>query len=57
MYDNGMYIEYWDVYVLPRYDILLKCWNQNPKDRPSFGYLHDFFRDQKLKVIAMASDN
>lgn len=27
------------------YDVMLKCWNKHPEDRPTFEYLFNFFDD------------
>jgi hypothetical protein len=27
----------------PCYSMMLKCWNKQPDDRPTFSFLHDYF--------------
>ena len=39
------------------YDMMLKCWDQNPQARPTFEFLYDFFDDYFVATERSYSEN
>ena len=39
------------------YDMILKCWDANPLNRPTFAFLYDFFDDYFVAVEPTYQEN